>query len=438
MKTNTSCKYYFVLLAFLISSSLFAQNKTLQKAYSWDFSVSNDANLAFNNYDCDLDIQTWDKPTIEYKLQITATGLKAEDIEILDNYLESLIFHRSSNHVTIDNRFWDQRSTRNNKTKMKLRNGEYIALTKFQISGELKIPSGTNLNLDSKYSNIEMDDIYGKLNLILYNDKLYAGNAGSNLSLEAKYSSIEFKTIKDIKAKLYSTDIDANIMGNLEADSKYSKIFCGTVKSIDINSYNDKLVFDTTGNVNFKAKYSSFIAKKSKILNVETYNCTVIIDKIESIKIDSKYSKFEFENGENCNISSAYNDGLKFSSLKILNIYESKYGTYKIDELSTSLSVTEGYNDKLDILKTGLGFKGLNVNEKYGKIKISLPNKLAFILKAKIKYPNLNIDEAGITIKIKTKENSYLVYEGMKGIESPEMPLIQIKGYSVSFSIINY
>jgi len=438
MKTNTYCKYYLVLLAFLISSSLYAQSKTLQKTYSWKYSVSADVNLSFNNYDCDLNIQTWDKPTIEYKLQVTVTGLKPEDSEILNNYLENLSFHTSANRVTIDNRFWNERNTRNNKTKLELRNGEKITLTKFQISGELKVPTGTNLILDSKYSNIEMDDIYGKLNLKLYNDKLYAGNVGSNLSLEAKYSTIEFENIKDITADLYNTDMEAKDMGNLKIDSKYSKIFCNEVQNVDLNSYNDKLVFESTENVSFDAKYSSFIAKKSKMLKVDTYNCTMVIDEIENIEIDSKYSKFEFKNGGNCTLSSSFNDGVKYLNLNKLKIYESKYGTYKIEELTDKLEVTDGYSDKFEIIKTSMNLKGIKVNEKYGKIRIGIPEQLDFHLKARIKYPKLNIDDAGVTTKIKILENSDLEYEGIKGTEIENMPLIRITGYNVSLTINEY
>jgi hypothetical protein len=420
------------------STTLFAQSKTLQKTYSWKYNVSTDVNLSFNNYDCDLIIRTWDKSTIEYTLQVTAASLKTEDSEILNNYLENLSFHTSANHVTIDNRFWDERNTRNNKIKLELRNGEKITLTKFQISGELKVPSGTNFKLKSRYSNIEMSDISGELTLDLYNDKLYAGNAGSDLNLKAKYSTIEFENMNDITADIYNTDIEAKDIGNLKINSKYSKIFCNEVQNVNLTSYNDKLVFESTRDLSFDAKYSSLIAKKSKILNVDTYNCTIVIDEIEDIRIESKYSKFEFKSGGNCILSSSFNDGVKYRKLKNLKIYESKYGTYKIEELTEMLEVTEGYSDKFEILKTSMSLKGIKVNEKYGKVRIGIPEQLDFRLKARIKYPKLDIDDAGITTRIKILENSDLEYEGIKGTESADMPLILIKGYNVSLSINKY
>ncbi len=95
-------------------------------------------------------------------------------------------------------------------------------------------------------------------------------------------------------------------------------------------------------------------------------------------------------------------------------------------------------SDKFEIIKTGTAFKGLKANEKYRKIRIGIPEQLNFRLKANIKYPHLNIDDAGITTRIKILENSNLEYEGFKGSESAELPLIQVKGYNVSLTINEY
>ena len=436
--TTTSYKSILLLLILIQPLAGFGQEKKLQKTYNWKYEVSKDVNLSFNNYNCDLNILTWDKPTIEYNLHITATGSSTEDAQALDKYLENLTFHNSSNRVDIDMKFWSQRISRMNKTKLDLKDGKKITLTEFKISGELKIPTGTNLDLTSKYSNIELADILGRLNLELYNDKLYGGNVGSNSSIKAKYSTLEFKTMKNVTAELYNTDIETEDIENLNLESKYSKIFGKNALDMDIDSYNDKLVFEITGNVDFNAKYSSFRAEKSGMLTTESYNCTVIISDLGDIKINSKYSKFEFIKGNNCTISSAYNDGFKSTMLKSLNISESKYGTYKIDELTGSLIVKEGYSDKFVIPKTGLDFNGIKINEKYGKITLGVPDKLAYKLKANVKYPNLNFNEDAFTIRIKIKESSNLEYEGIKGKETTGMPVFDIKGFQVSLTIDEY
>ncbi len=440
MKTISTTIYKIILVGLIIALPKVGvgQGKTLQKSYNWKYEVSKDVNLSFNNYDCDIDIQTWDQSTVQYTLQITAVGSSEEDVRELNQYLENLTFHNSTNHVDIDNKFWSQRTSRMNRTKLSLKGGNNITLTEFKISGELKIPAGTNLELISKYSNIELADILGRLDLELYNDKLYGGNVDGNSTIKAKYCSLEFGNVKNVIAELYNTDIEMEDLGSLKLDAKYSKVFAKNALDMNIESYNDKFIFETTGNVSFNAKYSSFQATKSGLLSTDSYNCTVIIDDLEDIKITSKYSKFEFMNGLNCTLSSSYNDGFKINSLKNLNISSSKYGSFRIGELGESLDVIEGYNDKFVISKTGPDFKGIKFNAKYGKITLGVSDQLAYKLKANIKYPNLTFNEDAFTTRIKIEENSNLEYEGIKGTETPGMPVFDIKGFQVSLTIEDY
>lgn len=434
----TFYKLFLLGVVFCLPLMTWGQSKKLQKSYNWKYEVSKDVNLSLNNYDCDIDIQTWDKPTIEVVLHITATGSDVDDARELDEYLKNLTFHNSPNKVDVDFKFWSQRTSRMNKTRLDLKGSDNISLTEFKISGEIKIPSGTNLDLNSKYSNIELADILGRLNLELYNDKLYGNNVGENATVEAKYCTLEFGTMKNVRAELYNTDMEMEDLGSLTLNSKYSKVFGKNSMDMDIESYNDKLILETTGNVSLNAKYSSFQSKKSGLLIADTYNCTVIINEVDDIKLTSKYSKFEFINGRNCTVSSSYNDGFKTSTLNNLNITGSKYGTFKVDELGESLSVMDGYSDKIVISRTGPDFKGIKINEKYGKISLGVSDKLAYKIKANVKYPNFSFNEEAFKTKIKIKESSNLEYEGVKGKETPGMPLFDIKGYQVSFNVEYY
>ena len=106
-------------------------------------------------------------------------------------------------------------------------------------------------------------------------------------------------------------------------------------------SWNDKYNYDETGNINFSAKYSGFRSERSGLLKADCYNCTVNIHYLNDIEIVSKYTKFEFIEGKNCHVSASYNDGINSELLNSLNISETKYGTYKIDELTGSLHVAD-------------------------------------------------------------------------------------------------
>lgn len=195
--------YNLLLLIVLVASGLngYGQKERLNKTYTWDFNVAED--VTFNNYDCDMTIKIWDKPITEYKMHVTAKGSSEEDVEKLDSYLKNLKFDSSPGSVNIDMRFWRSRKMIIKKIKMKLDDGQNINLTEFKISGELTVPRNCNLNFSSKYSGIELDDISGKLNMQLYNDKLYGGKVDNSVDISAKYSTYK---IGELTGSLHVAD----------------------------------------------------------------------------------------------------------------------------------------------------------------------------------------------------------------------------------------
>ncbi len=441
MKTKKQyfCKSLFLLIFLSISLAGYGQDKKLQKTYTWSYKANEDVNLSFNNYNSDLNIKTWDKPEIEYKLHLVAKGASEDDIERLDSYLKNMTFSNSPERASINMKFWKSRTSIINRTRLKLEGEKEVILTEFKVTGELTIPKKCNLDFTSKYSDIELADVLGKLTLKLYNDKLYGGKVDNEVVISDKYSTIEFSDIKgEADVTLYNTDFEANSIGDTKFESKYSKMFIKNSGSLELVSYNDKFNFERTGDVVFKAKYSGFISEKSGRLKADCYNCTVVIDQLEDIEIASKYTKFEFVKGGKCNISASYNDGINSTQLETLQITESKYGTFKIDKLTSVLSVAAGYNDKFIIPETGDNFKSLKVNGKYEKITLGIPASLDYRFKANVKYPKLDINEENFTYKTKIIESSTIEYNAIKGKEYEGMPEIKIEGYDISLSIIDY
>ncbi len=119
-----------------------------------------------------------------------------------------------------------------------------------------------------------------------------------------------------------------------------------------------------------------------------------------------------------------------------MNIEESKYCSFRIDELVNSVILTDGYEDKFTILKTGNEFGGFSVSGKYVDASLSLPKTADYRFKAKIQYPKLEMNESQLKLRTKIVENSKLGYDAVKGTEKEGMPLIEVKGYEMSLKII--
>lgn len=436
MKTMTSYFYSTIALVLFLSFSLngFAQGKKVEKTYKWLYQVDENVKFTFQNYDCDLIIHTWDKPRIEYHMAVNATLKKESDADKLDAYLEKLDFSHSTGSVEFNNRFWTSKKTIMGKKTITLKGGGKLVFSEFKMKGELWIPKSSILNLESKYSEIKLDDINGRLSLNLYNDKLYGGAVNSPMILVAKYSNLEFKDVKDLDADLYNTNIECGDAGDLDFVSKYSDVKTGNAGKITIDAYNDKYSFENTGDIKFIDKYSDLNAKISGHIWLECYNSTVNLVSAQDVELSSKYGKYTIDSARNLNISTGYNDKFEIGSLHALNISESKYGDYEVLYLESSLLLKDGYSDKFYVTETGK-FKEAKVNGKYIEVEMALDKELSYRFKADVKYPKFDIDEEAMNVRIKIKEGSDLQMEAVKGQEREGMPAFFVNGYEMAITL---
>jgi len=154
------------------------------------------------------------------------------------------------------------------------------------------------------------------------------------------------------------------------------------------------------------------------------------------VKIVSKYSGYQFSAAGRCSISSFYNDKLTAGKLTSLDVNESKYSTFRIDNLTESVRDRDCYSDNFTLSDTGSKFRGLNLSGKYIKASITIPNTTSYRFKAEIKYADLEMNEPALKYIVKTVEGSEVKYDAIKGTETAGMPVIEVNGYEVNLSII--
>jgi len=435
---NRMRTYFYSILAITLCLTMgmngYGQGKKIEKSYRWNYTVNQDVSFAFKNYDCNLTIHTWDKPEIAYTMSVDATLKSEEDAKRLDDFIEELEFSHSAGSVQFDNRFWTSKKSILGRKTMTLKGARTVRFSEFKMKGEMWIPKNCILNLTSKYSEIEMEDLNGRLSLDLYNDKVYGGRVNSNMKIVAKYSTLEFTNMKDIKADLYNTNIEAGDIGNMSAVSKYSKFKVGDAGKVDIDSYNDKYILGTAGDIRFLDKYSDLTAEQTGHTELDCYNSTINIKRVADVVLKSKYGTYEFKEARNLNIATAYNDKFIIDSLGTLNITDSKYCVYKIDHLEKSLFLKEGYSDKLFVTKTG-SLKEVKVNGKYVVLEMALDKDFSYRFKANVKYSKFDIDEESMNVKKKIKESSKLEMEAVKGPESEGMPSFFVNGYDMAVTL---
>ena len=438
MKAMKTYFYSALALTLFLAMGLdgFGQGNKVEKTFQWKYKVDESVKFTFNNYNCDLIIHTWDKPEVEYKMAVDATLNSAEEARELEDFINKLEFSHSTSSLEFDNRFWTSKKTVMGRSTITLKGGGKLRFKEFKTKGEMWIPEACILDLQSKYSEINLDDINGRLSLDLYNDKLYGGTVNSSLKIAAKYSTLEFKNVKDIDADLYNTNIETGDAGDLDIVSKYSDFRSGNVGKVTIDAYNDKYSFENTGDIKFTDKYSDLNAKISGHIRLDCYNSTVNLVSAQDVELTSKYGKYAIEGARNLNIATSYNDNYKMGSLHSLNISESKYGIYKVNHLESSLLLKDGYSDKFFVTKTG-NFKEVKIVGKYIVVEMALDKDLSYRFKANVKYPKFEINEEAMNIRVKIKEGSDLQMEAIKGQEREGMPAFFVNGYEMAITLID-
>ena len=431
-----TCFYSILSIFIFLTTGLegFGQGKRLEKTYTWNYQVDESAKFTFRNYDCNLIIHTWDKAEIEYRMGVNATLKTAEEASRLDEFLKNLEFSHSKGHTEFNNRFWSSKKAVMGKKTITLKKGGKLRFSEFKMHGELWIPETNMLDLQSKYSEISLEDIQGRLQLDLYNDKVYGNGVHSPMTIKAKYSTLEFTHVKDIDADLYDTNLEIGDAGDLDVVSRYSDIQTGNTGKVKIDAYSDTYDFGNTGDIQFTDKYSDLRAKATGHLVLDCYNSTVDLVSARDVELNSKYGKYTLEGAHNLNIASGYSDNFKIGTLHALNVIESKYGVYKLNRLESSVLLKDGYSDKIYVYETG-NFKEVKIEGKYIVLEVGLDKDLSYSFNAKVKYPKFAINEEAMNVRVKIKDGSDLQMEAIKGDESEGMPAFFVNGYEMAVTL---
>lgn len=438
MKTKKILLFSLSLCLFVVSGLKTAEGQEIDKTYKWNYKVNPDTWVVLGNYDTDMQIHTWDKAEIEFHIIIQAEFRNKDDASDVDAYLRDLEFNSKSGRTEINSKFWKSRTNIMGFSAMVLERLNTVRYKKFEMECVAWIPADASLELNTKYSEISVENIGGELKLDSYDDEIFAGNVGSKSSIVAKYSEMTFKEMKDIVADLYNCELTTGDAGNIEIVTKYSEINSANIGILNIDSYEDDFTIESCSDIKYIAKYSELTTGQAGKLVADNYECEFSADRISDARIESKYSEFDIVTAGTIDIISFYEDNLSAEKITSLNITETKYGDYEIEELAKKFTVKSAYEDDFSVDRLGTSLEKLNIDGKYLNIDLGIAFNFECKLKANIKYPELYIDDDIFKTKIHIKEGSDLEYEGIKGTEKAGMPELIVSGYEVNLSISEY
>lgn len=461
------------LLLFGIYTGVNSQDNRIDEEYKWNINIKNVDIVDMNNYSCDLSIENHNSNEAIFKINLIAKSSDSKNIEKLKDYFDKLDFKSSGNKLILNTNFFNKVHSINTgfvtSVKLEFKDGEEIKLSEFKISAKLMIPSNMKIELKSKYSKINLEDLE-KLNLNSYDDRITAGDVKKEFTLKAKYSKLGFKNLPNSEINIYNSKLNAVSLGKCNIVSKYSKINilnCGEVSS---NSYNDKYELNKTGNLHLKSKYTGYKSEVAKSIEIDSFDSDFVIYKSDNVSIsNSKYSTYKFENSGNISVGTSFDDAFKTKSQGVLSVGTSKYSEYETEsgmgiKVNTSfddkfsvgsqtfvdvgkskyseyyLSMiknyinVDGFDDVFKIIRASKDFKNFTVKGKYQKIKLNIPKSLGAKVQFDGKYGKFKYDESMFDVK-KHIEKSTKTDITISRKDKKESAEIVVQGYDCKFEL---
>ncbi|MBU2650052.1 MAG: hypothetical protein KKA81_03880 [Bacteroidetes bacterium] len=428
---------YMAVIAFMLPLHSVTQTVNNQEEASIDCPVNASTQILFENKTGELEIQTWDKLSLNLKIFIEIKG-DQKDVNATLEAIRKLPVKKSNTSIEINTQFYENWSSGNflggDKIKLTLHTGTKVSLDKLKVNYILTIPENNDFKLVNKYEDVMMADFSGKAELLIYDCDFHAGNFSKDLKIELKYSSAKLGNLGSLFLTSYDSKAEIEVCSDLKLNSKYSELDFGKTGNISLNVYDDKVFIDAHGDITGEAKYTTLFVHDFASGNLVLYDCTLKGANAGIFILKAKYTKIEFLSIENLDFQECYDNTINVGSLGNIDCL-SKYTTFTVNELKGSFKINS-YDDNISIGKASQTFKGLEIESKYSNLSISLPHDLPIILTTDTKYTNLTFPKDKMQEKRYHKDDSEFQYIGFtKDSEESKCIPINISAYDGQIEI---
>jgi hypothetical protein len=211
------------------------------------------------------------------------------------------------------------------------------------------------------------------------------------------YINMPSKLAANLSQKYGNINMPEKNEGKCILEVKYGNIKAG--------SFSESLSID--------AGYSNINIEDVKDLKMDLAYCgNASLRNARSLTIDSKYSNINIQNADNINIDNKYGN-IKIQHTNIISI-ETKYGNANIKYVKEELNIGTLDYSTLTLNELNDNFKHVNVEARYGTLKLSISPQASFrIIAEDMKYGGVDIMGLKITnLNIENKVNHHYQING--------------------------
>lgn len=186
----------------------------------------------------------------------------------------------------------------------------------------ITVPAGSKIDIESKYSDVQLPANIGDVNIDITNGNLEGENI-HKLILRSKYSSVNIGDVKTAEIELTNGRFSAKNIDDLDIDSKYSSIEMAAARKLIMRSTNDEYEVEEAGEVRGRKSYGNLrITKLNNSMELDGVNADVRVRNVgpslSLIKLDDKYADIRIP------LRNTKNYSIDFSGA-----YSSVYGNFE-------------------------------------------------------------------------------------------------------------
>ncbi len=287
------------------------------------------------------------------------------------------------------------------------------------------------LELSNKYGNIQIDD-NRKDSVVISVEAWVEGNGSKaqklldNIDVKINSSGntasavTEFKNEFNNNNQNFSIDYHVSVPADRElaVEQKYGSVNMGDLTGkglFDIKYGEIRAKNLLSPALTMDIAYSKAVIEATKDLDLTIRYSKLTLDKGENLKVDSRYSGLNAGDCKDVTIDSKYDD-FRFKTLSNLTA-NSMYSGYKIDQIQSSLMLTNGYGN-VNVGTIPSGFKNIKVSNRYATIRLGIAPGASYRLDGTAKYAEIKHPDGKLN-KMR-EDTSYEVHGTIGSSDQPK------------------
>ncbi len=295
----------------------------------------------------------------------------------------------------------------------------------------------SKLELSNKYGTIQISDI--RKDSVVINVEIWVDGSSSraqrlldNITVNFNSSGGTASAVTEFRNEFNNNNQDFGIDFQVSVPEDRELAVEMKYGNVNMNNLTGKGVFDVKyGELRAKnllsptlaidLSYSKASVEATKDLDLVINYSKINLGKGDNLKIDSKYSGLVIDDCKDVTLDSKYDD-FRFKTINNMTT-SSMYTGYKIDQIVSSLTLTNGYGD-FTVSTIPANFKSIKVSSRYASVRLGIAQGASYKLDGAVRYCDLK-HPAGKLNRDK-EDNSYEVH-GTIGESSSPTSVVKIE-----------